>query len=558
MERIEGERAGGARRQVGRTPAARPAGARLARAALVALAAGVVALGPGGAAAGAPESEPVRPMPVAPPLAYAPLATHPAVADRLALFAIWADEQRRHLDQPGVAIAVVHGDELVWARGFGLADVAARRPVTPETVFRLGSITKTFTATALLQLRDAGKLSLDDPVRRHLPWFGVAGPAPAGVEGPSAEITIRQLLTHTAGLPREAPLPYWTDRAFPTHEQLRAAVREGVAMFEPGEGYEYSNLGIALAGEVVATASGMPWEEYVRRHVLDPLGMAASSAAAPRVPAERLATGYLTRGADGVAPVAPPTVSRALGPAAEMSASALDLARYVSAHLAGYGSPMDEMAAAGGGAALLAPRTLREMHRVHWLSPSWQSGRGLGFSVWRQGDRTLVGHGGWVAGHRAQIALEPATGVGIVVLTNSDEGGPSSYVRQAFELLAPAIEEAAAPPAAEPPPPADPERFAGTYRTPWNEVTEVLVFDGGLVLYGRGHPPSEDPEGSLDRLVSTVEEGVFRVATDDGTGDRVVFDVEGGRVVRVKVGENYLFPLDCGEIGPDLRCTWKE
>lgn len=511
---------------------------------------GAVALGVVGGAAAAAESPPAPPVPVAAPVAWAPLADHPAVADRLGLFAVWADEQRRHLDQPGVAIAVVHGDELVWARGFGLADVAAGRPVTPETVFRLGSITKTFTATALLQLRDAGKLSLDDPVRRHLPWFGVAGPAPAGVEGPSAEITVRHLLTHTAGLPREAPLPYWTDRAFPTHEQLRAAVREGVAMFEPGEDYEYSNLGIALAGEVVAAASGMPWEEYVRRHVLDPLGMAASSAAAPRVPAERLATGYLTRDADGVAPVAPPTLSRALGPAAEMSASALDLARYVSAHLAGH--------RAGEPSPLLAPRTLREMHRVHWLSPSWQSGRGLGFSVWRQGDRTLVGHGGWVAGHRAQIAFEPATGVGVVVLTNSDEGGPSSYARQAFELLASAIEQAAAPPAAEPPPPADPERFAGTYRTPWNEVTEVLVFDGGLVLYGRGHPPSEDPEGSLDRLVPTGEEGVFRVATDDGTGDRVVFEIEDGRVVRVKVGENYLFPMDCGEIGPDLRCRWND
>lgn len=489
----------------------------------------------------APAAQYVQSAPAAP---TAPLAAYPSLAGRLALFEIWVEQQRRHLDQPGVSIGVVHDQELVWAKGFGLADLAAGRPATPATVYRIGSITKTFTATALLQLRDAGRLSLDDPVRRHLPWFGVRGPSP---EGP--EITVRHLLTHTAGLPRDAPLPYWTDREFPTREALAEAVREGVALFEPGAGYEYSNLGIALAGEVIAAASGMPWVEYVERHVLAPLGMASTSAAGPRAPPERLATGYLTRPADTESPasppLAPPTVSRALAPAAEMSSTVEDLARYVSAHLAGPGAT---------GSALLSPATRREMHRVHWLSPSWTSGRGLGFSVWRQGDRTLVGHGGWVAGHRGQIAFDPQSRVGVVVLTNSDQGGPSSYVRQAFELLAPAIEALTAP-ATEVPAAEDPERFAGTYSTPWGEVTDVLVLDGGLVLYDRGHPPAEDVEGSLTKL---IPEGgtAFRVASDDGTGARVVFDLEEGRVVRVKVGENYLYPLDCGRLGPGLRCTW--
>lgn len=472
----------------------------------------------------------------------APVAEDPAVASRLKLFEIWVEEQRAHLDQPAVAVGIVHDQELVWARGFGTADLAAGRPATPDTVFRLGSVSKTFTATALLQLRDAGELSLDDPVRRHLPWFGYRGPSP---EGP--EITVRHLLTHTAGLPREAPLPYWTDREFPTRAELEAAVREGVGLFEPGEGYEYSNLGIALAGEVVAAASGMPWAEYVRRHVLDPLGMESTSAAGPRAPPERLAAGYLTRGPDGAPPLAPPTLSRALAPAAEMSSTVEDLARFVSAHLRDAGD---------SGPAVLAPRTLREMHRVHWLAPSWQSGRGLGFGVWRHDGRTLVGHAGWVAGHRSQIAFDPETEVGVVVLTNSDEGGPGSYVRQAFDLVAPAIEKATADepevPAAE-----DPERFAGTYHTPWGEVTDVLVVDGRLVTYDRSRPPVEDVEGSLTKLVPEGPPNVFRIETDDDTGPLVVFELlEDGRVARIKVGENYLFPEGCGRIGPDLRCTW--
>lgn len=515
-----------------RSGGGRPVGAMVCALLCAAAAAAGLSVAPAITAAQATTAAPATPATT--------LAAHPSLAGRLALFEIWVEQQRRHLDQPGVSIGVVHDQELVWAKGFGLADLATGRPATPATVYRIGSITKTFTATALLQLREAGRLSLEDPVRRHLPWFGVRGPSP---EGP--EITVRHLLTHTAGLPRDAPLPYWTDREFPSHEALAEAVREGVALFEPGAGYEYSNLGIALAGEVVAAASGMPWQEYLERHVLAPLGMGSTSAAGPRVPAERLATGYLTRPADGEPPLAPPTVSRALAPAAEMSSTVEDLARYVSAHLAGPGAT---------GSALLSPATRREMHRVHWLSPSWTSGRGLGFSVWRQGGRTLVGHAGWVAGHRGQIAFDPQSRVGVVVLTNSDQGGPSSYVRQAFELLAPAIEELTAP-ATEVPATADPERFAGTYSTPWGEVTDVLVLDGGLVLYDRSHPPAEDVEGSLTKL---VPEGgtTFRVASADGTGARVVFELEEGRVVRVKVGENYLYPLDCGRLGPDLRCTW--
>lgn len=409
----------------------------------------------------------------------------------------------------------------------------------PDTLLPWFSATKVVTAVAVLQQWERGRLAPDDPVAAHVPEFAVGG---------KERITIRHLLTHTAGLPRDAPLPYWTDREFPSREALAEAVRDGVALFEPGAGYEYSNLGIALAGEVVAAASGMPWEEYVERHVLARLGMRSTSTAGPRVPAERLATGYLTRPPDAEPPapppLAPPTVSRALAPAAEMSSTVEDLARYVSAHLAG----------PGAASALLSPATRREMHRVHWLSPSWTSGRGLGFSVWRQGDRTLVGHAGWVAGHRGQIAFDPESRVGVVVLTNSDQGGPGSYVRQAFELLAPAIEELTAP-AAEVAQAEDPERFAGTYSTPWGEVTDVLVLDGGLVMYDRSHPPAEDVEGSLTKL---VPEGgtAFRVASDDGTGARVLFELEGGRVVRVKVGENYLYPLDCGPLGPDLRCTW--
>lgn len=463
------------------------------------------------------------------------LAGDPRVAPRIRLFETWVGEQMTYQHQPGVVVGIVYEDELVWARGFGYRDLERRLPATPQTVFRLGSVSKTLTATAILQLRDQGTLRLDDPVAGHLPGLAYRNTFPQG-----PEITLRHLLTHTSGLPREAAFPYWTDRRFPTAEQMLEALAGQESVFEPGSHYKYSNLGLALLGEVVAEASGMPWEDYVRQHILEPLGMTETAARFADVDRERLATGYLIRRADGTWPVAPPTDARGLAPAAGFSSTLEDLARFVAAHLAG--TP-----------PILSSATRREMQRVQWLEPDWESGRGLGFSVWRQGGRTLVGHGGWVAGYRTQIAFDPEAGFGVIVLTNSDEGGPGSYVRQAFDFVIPAMEEVARPKREEPAAPGA-ERYAGAYHDPWGAATDFLVMDGRLATYEHGYPPVTSLEGALTELES-VDEHTFR---DPDGGELVTFELRpDGRVARVKVGENYLFPADCGSIGEDLQCSWE-
>jgi CubicO group peptidase (beta-lactamase class C family) len=456
------------------------------------------------------------------------LAEHPEVAPRLALYATWAGEQMAYRHQPGVVVGIVHEGELVWARGFGVRDVESGLPATSETAFRIGSVTKLLTATAAAQLWERGALRLDDPASAHLPWL--AGRAPGG-----PPITVRQLLTHTSGLPREAAFPYWTDRRFPSRERMIAALADQESDFGPGERYQYSNLGLALLGEVVAAVAGMPWEDYVTRHVLEPLGMTSTTLRWADLDRERLATGYLLGGLE-----APPTDSQALAPAADASSTVADLARFLAAHLTGR-------------PPILAPWTRREMHRVHWLDEGWTSGRGLGFSVWRRGERTLVGHGGWVAGYRSQVAFDRGSRFGVVVLTNSDEGGPGVYLDQAFDFVVPAMEKAVRP-APAPPAVADPGRFAGSYHNPWGEVTDVLVVGGGLATYERTYPPASDL-GS--RLTELTPDGEHAFRKPDG-GERVVFELRpDGRVARVKVGENYLFPEDCGRIGEDLRCTWE-
>src|SRR5262249_3920672 len=144
-------------------------------------------------------------------------------------------------------------------------------PATPDTLFRIASITKTFTATAIMQLRDQGKLQLDDPVTKHLPSFAVRPREPGG-----QPITIRHLLTHVSGLPREADAPYWMNDQFPTREDIAKALSDLEQVFAAESRWKYSNLAVAVAGQIVSVVSGQPWDRYVTQHILDPLGMAAT------------------------------------------------------------------------------------------------------------------------------------------------------------------------------------------------------------------------------------------------------------------------------------------
>src|SRR5947209_14572221 len=143
------------------------------------------------------------------------LAAQPGVASGIALLEAWIESQMAYRGVPGLALGIVSDQALVWARGFGRADRATKRPAAPETIYRIASISKLFTSVAIMQLRDAGKLGLDDPLERHLPGFDLRGRA-AG----APPVTLRHILTHTAGLPREAPYPYWTDFDFPTRERI--------------------------------------------------------------------------------------------------------------------------------------------------------------------------------------------------------------------------------------------------------------------------------------------------------------------------------------------------
>ena len=454
------------------------------------------------------------------------LLADPGVHSAVDLLSAWIEAQMAYADQPGLSIGIVHDQELVWAAGFGRARLAPDRPATPDTLYRIASITKLFTSTAVLQLRDAGRLQLDDPIARHLPWFSIGQP-----HADAPVITIRHLLTHTAGLPREAGFPYWTDGDFPTVEKVRERLPQQRAALPTETEWKYSNLGLTLAGEIVAAVSGRPYAEYVVQHVLEPLGMKRTFVATPAADHPDLAVGYTRRLPGSPRTPAPHTDGRGITAAANMTTCVSDLARFAMLQFRG---------GAAGGAQILKSSTLREMHRPHWVEPDWAAGWGLGFRILRQNGKTYVGHGGALRGYRTQVQLCPAERIGVVVLTNADDGNPLQYTDKAFQWVAPAILKVVAPaPAA---PPAGWERYAGRYRNSWGDA-QVLVVDGRLAMLDPSQP---DPMLTVSWL-HPAGEHAFRLETRNGfgaNGEPVVFELDGdGRVGRVKIGENFLTPI---------------
>ena len=446
------------------------------------------------------------------------IAADPHVLAGERLFSAWLEGQIAYRGLPGVVVGVVAGDDLIWSKGFGYADVATKRPMTPDVAFRMASHSKLFTATAIMQLREDGKVRLDDPVSQHLPWFRVA---PAGDDdGP---VTIETLLTHSSGLQREAG-DHWVSWNFPTTDQLRALMTDRHAAYAPQVRWKYSNLAYSVAGLVVEARSGQSWADYVRTNIFIPLGMSSSSVDTD-VPS--LATGYGRRMPDGSRETMPFIDARGMAAATGITSNVTDMARFVSAQF---------RHGARGGNRILSGGSLREMHRVRSVEETWTNGNAIGFSVTRAGEKTYVGHGGSYPGYTTHTLIHPATRVGVIVLTNATDGDPSGIARQLMNTVGEAVGRLSAPEPAVVPWDATWARFAGLYRGRFGDL-QVVLLNERLAVISPNAP-------TLDGLASLVPLGGGRFRYEAKTGGSAIGEVvrfaeEGGRVTRVYAGDGY-------------------
>lgn len=336
---------------------------------------------------------------------------------------------------PGIAYGVIMDGQLLHVAATGIRDVATGAPLDTSSVFRIASMTKSFTALAILQLRDAGELSLDDLAEQYVPEL-------ASLVYPTSDaprITIRHLLTHSAGFPEDNP---WGDQQLAaTDDDLAAMLRAGIPFSRaPGVAYEYSNLGFALLGRIVANVSGEPYATYIQTRVLQPLGMTSTTMEARDVPANRMALGYRVR--DGEWLLEPALPDGAFGAMGGMLTSAADLSRWVALMLDAW-PPRD-----GVESPVLRRSSLREMQQVS---------RFAGASVVRAGDNVAlnaggygyglrvsqdchtahtVAHSGGLPGFGSLMRWLPEYGVGIIALGNRTYTGWASPVDQAFARLA--------------------------------------------------------------------------------------------------------------------------
>ncbi len=443
-----------------------------------------------------------------------------------ALFEAWLDAKMAYEKIPGLSVALVQGQDVVWAKGYGVAHREAQVPATPSTLYSICSISKLFTSIGVMQQRDEGRLRLRDPVSERLPWYKVDqahGGGPVTVEG---------VLTHSSGLPRESAHPYWTgpDYPFPTRDEIIAGLGRQETLYPAHQYFQYSNLGMALAGQLVEQASGMSYDDYVRSRILEPLGMSDTFT---DIPAEheggRFATGYARLNRAGERPKAPIFQARGIAPAAGFASSVEDLARFASWQF---------RLLEGGGAEVLDANTLREMHRVHWVDPDFETMWGLGFAVSRRDGERSVGHGGSCPGFRSTFQMIPAKKLAGAVMINAQGANPGQVWARMATLFGPALEAIADDPEGATEPQAELAEYEGLYESDWGE-TAILRWDGGLAAL---RLPVDDPLDALTELKrDDGADDAFRRLREDGEpGEAHVFHRgPDGRVERMSVHGNF-------------------
>lgn len=375
-------------------------------------------------------------------LVFAAVATHAdqpvaaLTADAFAAIDRTFDEYRLDAHVPGLVYGVVIDGRLAHVKGLGVQDLETRRPVTTETLFRIASMTKSFTALANLKLRDEGRLSLDAPVETYIPEIrGWRYPTED-----SPRIRVRDLLTHTAGFVTDDP---WGDRQTPLPEEdFTRLLREGVPFTRaPGAAYEYSNLGYAMLGRIVANVAGQPYKDYVQHTLLGPLGMTSTGFEVALAPAERRALGY--RWEDDAWRLEPTMAHGAFGAMGGLQTSAGEYAKYVAWLLAAW-PPRD-----GADAGPVRRASVRELaqgaNHPRVRQRSGKSGAnacrqaatyGMGMIVAVDCDLGLtLSHGGGYPGYGSHVLLLPDYGIGIFALANRTYAGPSAPVWDAAVAL---------------------------------------------------------------------------------------------------------------------------
>ena len=449
------------------------------------------------------------------------------VKDAINLIQVWMDAQKDYEEIPGISMAIVHDQELLWSGGFGFSNPSKKTPANSKTIYSICSISKLFTSIAILQLREQEKLRLSDPINKHLAWYNINN-----IHADYGKATIKGILTHSSGLPRESDYPYWTgpDFPFPNREEIQKKLSSQNTLYPADKYFQYSNLGLTLAGEIVSEISGLKFDNYVSKFILNPLKMRDTRTYMPKnIYGKKLAIGHTAKNRNGTRSPVPLFDAQDISPAAGFSSTVDDLAKFASWQFRQLENKEND---------ILESNTLREMHRVHWLDDDWDPAWGLGFAIWRKNGKKFVGHGGSCPGYRSSFILQPDSKISTIFMTNTSGVDAGSYTNNIFEIIAPAVAAASDTNSIEKF--LDPvfEKYIGAYlELPWWGELAIFPWEGELAAL---YLPAQNPMEDLMKL-KHIEGNTFkRIRKDGKMGEEIIFDTNAdGIVTRLWRHSNY-------------------
>ena len=373
------------------------------------------------------------------------------------LINLWLPLKIRYDKTPGLSVGIIYKGKLAYANSFGYADLSKKKKVDEHTLYHIASISKTFTSVAIMQLVDNGKLRLDDKVAEHIAWF-----KGKNKDKDSKNITIRQLLSHTAGLFRDGDTPHWATGKFP--KDLQQSFSSSSLTLENATGFKYTNYGFSILGLVIQKVSGLTYEEYVSEHILKPLKM--NSTAPDYSPSLKdVATGYGREIPDEERKVFDHYKTNAYAPATGFLSNTIDLAKYLSA------LSLDSKK------KLLSREAKKEMMRPHEKTEEDEE-YGLGLDIFWINKKKIVGHDGGFNGFITQVMLDPKSGIAVVVLTNSLASSAGSIAKGIFEAIYNALDNTSKHKGKIP----SYKKYEGVYRNVWGD-TVLAQFGKDLLAF---------------------------------------------------------------------------
>ena len=427
----------------------------------------------------------------------------------------WLEAQKDYEKLPGLTAVVTDKKETKWTGSFGFSDGV--QPMRVENTFSICSISKLFTAVAIMQLVEDGKINLDDPIQKVLPWFDIKNDFKD-----APQLTIKSILSHSSGLPRESNHPYWSwpDFPFPTKQDVIDELKNQEMLYPPSKYYQYSNLGLSLLGFIVEEVTQTSFDDYVNQNILIPLSMNNTKTyMSSEDYGKNLTLGYSSLNRNNEREKVNFFNADGIAAAAGFTSNVEDLAKFARWQIDLVKSLEKK---------ILSPETLKLMHEIHWDDELTSVTRGLGFGVYNFDGENWVGHGGSCPGYRSQLYINTNKELAYSVMINSSGTSPTKYIDGIHEILSNVTlkkgEEINRF-----------EEFEGKYISqPWVSETYVQSWGDNLALVSL---PSDDP---YINLYKHIEGDIFKKILNNnelGQELKIIRDLD-NNVIAYKTHQN--------------------